>query len=118
MLRASQPDSQLLVASPQDSITSLSPLRIRPTAGRTNWKLGQELLGEEEDVNGATKGEKEIGKGTRNGIAQKRISYSSVSSNQLKNKQRSLGSQVYVPTASQHAHLQVRQQLFSLLWTA
>lgn len=55
--RASQLDSQLLVASPQDGITSLPPLGIRSAAGRISWKLGQELLGGE-DVNEATKGEK------------------------------------------------------------
>lgn len=54
MLRASQLDSQLLVASPQDGITSLSPLGIRPAAG----KLGQELLGEV-DVNEANKEERD-----------------------------------------------------------
>lgn len=55
--RASQLDSQLLVASPQDGITSLPPLGIRSAAGRISWKLGQELLGGE-DVNEDTKGEK------------------------------------------------------------
>lgn len=64
---ASQLGSQLLVASPQNGITSLSPLRIKSAAGRTRWKFGQELLGEEEDVNG-TKG-KRLKKGTRSGVA-------------------------------------------------
>lgn len=70
MPMASQLGSQLLVASPQDGITSLSPLSIK-SAGRTSWKLGQELLGEEEDMNGDTKRRKEIGKGTGNGVTQK-----------------------------------------------
>lgn len=56
MARASQLDSQLLVASPQNGITSLSPLGIRPAAG----KLGQELLGGEEDVNEANKEERDM----------------------------------------------------------
>lgn len=67
---ASQLGSQLLVASPQDGITSLSPLSIKSAAGRTSWKLGQEFLGEEEDMNGDTKRGKEIGRGTGNGVAQ------------------------------------------------
>lgn len=53
--RASQLDSQLLVTSPQNGITSLSPLGIRPAAG----KLGQELLGEE-DMNEANEEERDV----------------------------------------------------------
>lgn len=56
MPRASQLDSQLLVASPQNGITSLSPLGIRPAAG----KLGQELLGGEEDMNEANEEERDV----------------------------------------------------------
>ena len=60
---------------------------------------------------------KEMWKGNRNRTAQERISYSSVSSNKLKNKTAQLG-KPGVSTVEQRAHLQVRQQLFSLLWTA
>lgn len=57
MPAASQLGSQLLVASPQDGITSMSSLRIKFAAEKTGWKFGQELLGGEEDVNG-TKGKR------------------------------------------------------------
>lgn len=67
---ASQLSSQLLVASPQDGITSLSPFGIKSATGRTSWKFGQELLGEEEDMNGDIKRGKEIGTGTGNEVAQ------------------------------------------------